>query len=250
MVRVAMDSIIRDRWNGYTYLFGEDERCVVSFDVDACDPANQKPSQLRRVIGFSPEDHIGAQGMPSPASFARLRAIEDAMVEGLRAKKVRCWLIGRQVYRGMRELLFQVDDVKAFGEVYAAVEDHFGGMKLIEHADWGFFNDKIRPDERGFNNIANREVITGLKEAGSDLSAEHTLDHVFIGPSGALEKIATELAGKGFGEGSRHKDSMTISIAAALDDQDYIDGMTMFLRGVAATHGASYDGWGAAVLRP
>ncbi len=246
----APPAIVRDRWNGYTYLFGEGERCVVSFDVTAVDPAAQTPSQLRRVIGFSPEGHISPQGMPSPEAFARLKAIEEALVAELTARKVKSWLVGKQVYRGFRELLFQVDDIAGFAKAYDVVEAKFGGMKLVEHPDWQFFNDKISPGERGRNHIGNREVITGLQKAGSDLAAEHTLDHTFLGPPSALAEIQAELEPDGFVAGAITDRSLTLSVQAPLDDQDAIDGMTMFLRRLADRCGATYDGWGAMVQRP
>ena len=241
--------IVRDVWNGYTYLFGDNDRCVVSFDVAACDPAAQRPSELRRVIGFSPEGHISPQGMPSPQAFARLKAIEDALIQQLRQRNVKAWLVGKQVYRGFRELLFQVDDVDGFAQAYAVVEAEFGGMKLIDHPDWQFFNDKISPGERGHNHIANRQVITALKEAGSDLSAEHTLDHMFLGEAKDLAAIETALAGKGFTNPSRGDGTLTMQLEAPLDDQDMVDAMTMYLRDLATAHNAEYDGWGAMVQR-
>jgi regulator of RNase E activity RraB len=244
-----MAEIVRDRWNGYTYLFGEGERCVVSFDVTACDLAAQVPSQLRRVIGFSPEGHVRRDGMPSPEAFARFKAIEDALLAQLRARKVSAWLVGRQVYRGFRELLFQVDDVDAFAKAYAAVEAEFGGMKLVEHPDWQFFNDKIAPGVRGYNHIGNRQVIQGLKEAGSDLAVEHALEHTFLGDAAALDGVQAALAEKGV-TGTRLDDSLMVTIESPLDDQDEIDAMTMWLRHVADMHGADYDGWGAMVQRP
>lgn len=247
--RSAPPEIVRDGWNGYTYLFGDNERCVVSFDVTACDPAVQKPSQLRRVIGFSPDNQVSPQGMPSPPAFARLKAIEEALIRELTARRVKAWLVGKQVYRGFRELLFQVDDLAGFTKAYAMVEAEFGGMKLVEHPDWKFFNDKISPGERGNNHIANREVIGGLKEAGSDLEAEHTLDHTFIGPANALTAIEIELAEAGFERTGTTERSLTMSVPLHLDDQDALDSMTMWLRKVATTHGASYDGWGAMVVR-
>jgi hypothetical protein len=248
--RSATPEIVRDRWNGYTYLFGDNERCVVSFDVTACEPTAQKPSQLRRVIGFSPEDQISPQGMPLPPAFARLKAIEDALLTELKSRKVKSWLVGKQVYRGFRELLFQVDDLAGFAKAYEAVEAEFGGMKLVEHADWQFFNDKISPGERGHNHIGNREVIGRLKEAGSDLEAEHTLDHTFVGAASALAAIGTELEENGFTRTGTTERSLTMSVPLPLDDQDTVDAMTMWLRTVAAAHGATYDGWGAMVLRP
>lgn len=242
--------IVRDRWNGYTYLFGDNERCVVSFDVTACEPSAQRPSQLRRVIGFSPEGHISPQGMPSPQAFARLKAIEDTLIQQLRQRNVKSWLVGKQVYRGFRELLFQVDDVEGFAKAYATVEAEFGGMKLVDHPDWQFFNDKISPGARGHNHISNREVISALKEAGADLSADHTLDHTFLGNDAALAAIEGKLAAKGFVDPSRHDRSLTMRIDVPLDDQDLLDAMTLYLRELAAAHDAAYDGWGTMPQRP
>jgi hypothetical protein len=241
--------IVRDRWNGYTYLFGDDERCIVAFDVTACDREAQRPSQFRRVIGFSPEGQIGPRGLPSPEAFARLKAIESELVRQLAQRKVRTWLVGRQLYRGFRELLFQVDDLEAFDKVYAAVEAKFGGMKLVEHPDWQFFNDKISPGMRGHNHISNREVISAVKGAGCDLAAEFTLDHTFLGERVALDEIEAILIAKGFESPSRRGRSLTMRIGAPLDDQDTIDAMTLFLRDVAQEHGAAYDGWGTAIPR-
>jgi len=241
--------IVRNRWNGYRYSFGEGERCVVSFDVTACDPAAQRPSQLRRVIGFSPEGHVSPEGMPSPEAFARLKAIEDALIVQLRAHEVDAWLVGKQVYRGFRELIFQVDDLVGFAKAYAAVEAEFGGMDLVEHGDWKFFNDKIRPDARALNQIANRDVIMQLKESGSDLSLEHLIDHTFVGAPAALATLERELATKGFTRPARHGESLTMSQPASLDDQDLIDAITTWLRELAATHRVRYDGWGTMVQR-
>ena len=238
--------IIRDRWNGYQYTFGEGERCVVSFDITACDPTAQRPSQLRRVIGFSPEGHISPSGMPSPEAFARLKAIEQALLAQLRARKIDAWLVGRQVYRGYRELLFQVDDTVGFDTAYAAVEDEFGGMKLVAHPDWQFFNDKIRPDERALNHIANRDLLHELEKAGADLAAEHVLDHTFVG--GDLAGLETELANHGYTRRSR-TDTLTMAKAETLDEQDLIDATTMWLRKIAEVFDASYDGWGTMVNR-
>jgi regulator of RNase E activity RraB len=242
--------IMRGQWNGYAYRFGQGERCIVTFDISACDPANQRPSQLRRVIGFSPENHISPEGIPSPQAFARLKQIEFALLERLDASRVAAWMIGTQVYRGYRELLFQVDDLRGFAKAYEAVEAKFGGMELIEHPDWKFFNDKIRPGVIGQNHIGNRDVITGLKQAGSDLSAEHTLEHLFLGPPAALDAVQRKLASRKFVVEGRGEGALTMTIDEPLDDQDLIDSMTMWLREVAEDAGATYDGWGAMVVRP
>lgn len=239
--------IVRNKWNGYAYRFGEGERCIVSFDVEACDPSEQKPSQLRRVIGFSPEGHVGPSGMPSPQAMERFRAIEDTLVAELTRAKVKCWLIGKQVYRGFRELLFQVDDLAGFARVYAGIEAKFGGTKLVEHADWTFFNDKISPGVRGHNHIGNRSVMMALAEAGSVMSEPHHLDHTFVGPPEALQALVAELP-EDFGEPRLHAKSMTVSHELPLDDQDEVDDLTMFLRNLADEHGVVYDGWGAAVV--
>ncbi len=81
----APPKIVRDQWNGYAYRFGEGERCIVSFDVQACDPSEQKPSQLRRLIGFSPDGQVSPSRSTNAASCS---ALHDPMIVAVTPSRV------------------------------------------------------------------------------------------------------------------------------------------------------------------
>lgn len=240
-----MAPIVRDAWNSYTYRFGEGERCVVSFDVSACEQKNQPPSAGRRVIGFSLPEQIAENGMPSVEAFRRLKAIEGHLVQILEANGVGCWLVGRQVYRGMRELVFQVADVDGFEQAYAAVEAEFGGMALMPYEDWQFYNDTIRPGVIGQNHIANREVLAALKASQSNFGEAHLLEHTFHGPAEALAVLEAGLCHEGFLVTHRTAGSLTLGREECLnpDDQDDLDDLTLALRDRAAALEVDYAGW-------
>lgn len=240
-------------WNGYYYWFGEDERCVVTFHVPACDPRNQQQriSHGRRLIGFSPDQYISPQGMPTGPAFERLKAIETRVGELLAANRVPCWLVGKHVYRGMRELLFQVETphLEAFERVCAQIEEEFGGTKLVPYEGWTFFNDKIRPDADAQSHISNRELLDALKEHGADFGKTHLLDHTFTGQAADLERLRDALSTyEGFRETGSSPGHLTVSSLSPLA-QDEIDSTTRQLRALADELGVKYDGWGTMLDR-
>lgn len=247
-VMAAHPSDSWDRWNGYYYFFGEDQRCVVTFNVAACDPKNQRPSCGRRLIGFSPKEYVSPQGMPVGPAFERLKAIESRASTLLGQNRVACRLVGKHVYHGLRELLFQIEDshVPAFDRVAAQVEDELGGTELVGYEGWQFFNDKIRPNERARAHIANREVLEQLEKHGANFAKPHMLDHTFVGSPEALGEIRRVLLEKGFAERGLTGTSLTVAAEAALD-QDEIDELTARLRAYAGVYEVTYDGWGTMI---
>jgi hypothetical protein len=241
---------MQDVWNGYYYYFGEDERCVVTFNVTACDPANQRASHGGRLIGLTPEEYVSPQGMPSGVAFERLKSIEARTMQLLAERRVPAWLVGKQMYRGMRELLFQLDapHVAAFEAVAAQVEQELGGTKVVPYQGWQFFNDRIRPDESARSHIANRQLLELLEKHGVGKDTPLEVDHTFVGPPAALAAIGHVLAAENF-RGQAGTDSHATFTHTTPLHQDRIDAITMRMREAARDHGATYDGWGAAVPR-
>ena len=123
-------------WNGHYYLFGDGSRCVVTFDVAACEPANQRPSFGRRIVASAPEEQVSAQGMPSAEAYARLKAVEERFVRLIAEARVPAWLVGKRIHHGKRELVFQVDasGVTAFDGLYARVEIELGDGAYLDES--------------------------------------------------------------------------------------------------------------------
>lgn len=235
-------------WNGYYYYFGEGQRCVVSFRASLCEPQNQFPSVGRRLIGFSLEEHIRPDGMPSPEAYARLKAIEDAARAAI-PENLRCVHVGTHVYLGMRELLFQLhpDDVPVFERIAQQIEERFGGTKVVPYEGWQFFNDKIVPNEEARAHIGNRSVLEQLREHGAPMGEARPLDHTFVGPTDALAKVRETLQSDfGVQSPAVAGDSFTVQMTSTLA-QDDVDRITRICRAIAKHHGARYDGWGTMV---
>jgi hypothetical protein len=165
-------------------------------------------------------------------------------------QRLPCWLVGTQVYGGMRELIFQVEEpyVRGFDGICAQINREFGGTELAPYDGWTFFNEKIAPDEDARCHISNRDLLEALKRHGADVSKPHVLDHTFVGAAPGLAQVKQALVAAGFQERGSSASHVTLSASAALD-QDAIDALTARLRGVAKHYGARYDGWGAAFDR-
>jgi len=242
--------IRRDRWNVYTYSYGDGQRCLVRFDIDACDPKNQAQDHTgRRVIAFAPQGEVGPAGLPSESAFAQMRAVEDGLMARLAEAKVACWHVGTQTYNGLRELIFEVADVAAFEAVYSRFAEGRSGLELVPFEGWKFFNDKIRPGVVGVNHISNRGVIEQLRSAGSQLERRHAIDHCFIGEAQALSAVESALGPKGLRRTGAAGESLTMTHEVPLQNQDLIDSITLFMRDTAQGCGARYDGWGAMVVK-
>lgn len=241
--------IRRSEWNGYVYRFGEDQQCLVSFDVQACAPEHQLAQYTgRRVIIFAGNGEVDPSGIPMQPASDRLRGVEDTLLLRLDADGVACWHVGSQTYSGMREVIFEVADVAAFEKTYSAYAGNRSDMKLMAFTGWQFFNEKIHPGVVGHNHISNRGAIESLKRAGSKLESNHSVEHCFLGTAEALTTVESVLFEKGLRRTKRVDESLTMTHSIGLNDQDLIDAITLFMRDSAEECGAQYDGWNAMVV--
>jgi regulator of RNase E activity RraB len=236
-----------ESWNVYYYYFGDGDRCIVKFNVAACDPQNQRPSWGRRVIAFSPVEQVGPDGTPRGPAFERLKEIEDRFIDLLTHWRIPAWLVGTQTYRGMRELVFQVDApyLQSFDLAYGQLAQEHQGTKLTAYEGWSFFNEKIAPGEDAWAHIANRDLLQAARDAGADLEGDNILDHTFVGDPARLARVKDALAANGYAVKTESAGSLTMSKDPLLAlDQDNIDRITAELRQLAKRCGVSYDGWG------
>ena len=243
--------IIPDSWEFYTYTFGEDQRALIRFALDFV--SDERPAGYdhgRRMIIYAHPGQVGPNGLPSGAENRAIGQLEDSLVVKLTRDRVDCKLAAVQTYHGLKDCIFQVSDPRAWDETAQAWIDAQGvdRFERLEYPGWEFFDDKIPPDAYGWNQISNRRVIDALAEAGSDLDAEHPLEHHFIGPPEALAKVRAALEPDGFEPMGEIDDSLTFRRPAMLD-LEAISTMTWGLARLAEDCGASYDGWGTPVIK-
>ena len=73
--------------------------------------------------------------------------MEDQLNEALARAKVVCRFVARLTHGGVRELVFQLEDLKSFGSVLSQWQESIKDYKIEyeRHDGWEFFNDVVRP---------------------------------------------------------------------------------------------------------
>ena len=239
-------AIVGPRWEIYS---SEEEggRRVVTFDLDLANEKTHTPSTCHRVLMRCPVAMVMPTGMLKPEAAVPMRLAEEMLISSLEKAAVRCRLVARTTYAGHREFAFSVEDEGAFTPVVEAWQKkQKWETRVVTHEGWEYFEDAIIPTETGWEQIRNRARVSDLVQAGTDPAAVHVLQHAFAGTPEGLAKIAAELMDGGF-TGRPDASRLVLSQDAALD-VDEISTTTQMLAIVASEHGASYEGWTAAII--
>ena len=238
-------------WDFYVYPYADGQRASITFNVRA-DAEHEHPAYnaCRRVIIYLPHERVYANGLPMPEEYQRSTEDERSLIAELERAGVDCIKVGHMLYGAMRDIVFQVEDTAGFRAVYERWRPtrKQREIELVEKAGWSFFDEKVRPKPVHRKWIANNHVIIELLKAGSDGQRPHSLDHLFLGSAAALDVVERELGGAGFRSQRREPSLLTIVQQLRLDC-DEITTWTLRFESLAENCGASYDGWGAAVIR-
>ncbi|MBN1486777.1 MAG: DUF695 domain-containing protein [Anaerolineae bacterium] len=249
--RKKKHQIVGDSWNMYAYQYGDGNQAVISFDTSlASEEHHEGYNTSMRVIVYIPLECVMANGLPARQALPELDNIEQRLVESLEKGAVDCKLGGRMTYGGMREFVFQVEDIEKFRDSATSLSSSVVDYKveLREQEGWGFFDQKVRPSPVFWQQIKDREVIEQLIQAGSDPQAIHNLEHTFVGDPKILKRLKGELITNGFELVSDAGDTLVMSKGSKLD-LNQVFGLTSKLSGYCRHLGISYDGWGAMVVK-
>lgn len=244
-------SVAEGPWDFYSYGYGEGERATITFNVRADEePVHQGYPACRRVVIYLTPERVYQNGLPTPEELERSTEEERALIAALDRARVDCIKVGHMLYGAMRDIVFQVNDPRAFAETYARWRDQYRdrNIDLVEKEGWSFFDERLRPKPADRKWIANNRVVFQLLQAGSNPRREHALDHTFTGEPAALDAVTAELRGAGFAP-TRPEPVRLVLVQPLPLDADAITLWTMRFEALAAQCGAEYDGWGAAVLR-
>jgi regulator of RNase E activity RraB len=244
--------VVGDSWAVYSYTYGEGMQAVISFDVDrAREEEHQGYGHSIRVIVRIPlVGRVLENGLPVRDELSRLEQFEDGLLKALEKRGVDCRLVGRTTYGGMREFVFQVEDVKGFRESASKLGGLAGDyeIELREEEGWRFFDDKVSPKPVFWQQIGDQAVIRGLIEAGSNPDLPHLLEHVIVGGEDTLLKIRDDLGNNGFKEISLGDGCLVMGRESKLNIAE-VFGVTGRLFDYCRDKGVTYDGWGAAVVK-
>lgn len=244
-------TIVHDRWDQYL-TFASDKPLFVSFDVDSTeqDLSYQLPYCARVIV---PVKQPNQNGGPTGAESERMYGMEDQLCEVLGQANVMCRLVGRLTHDGTREIVFQLANYDSFrppvGWWMQQNSDY--QIDVSEHDGWDFFNETIRPTPRDWQWMWDRDVVNNLLKAGSNPDKPHDIDFTFCGEADALKRVAAQLAKRGYTAGGQlnfASGSFTAVKRLPLD-LETINEETVANVELAETYGATFDGWGAMVVK-
>lgn len=245
-------TVVHDRWDAYP-VDTEQGPMFVLFDVEAAQQQELQaefPCCARIIIPIKEPNHNGG---PQGEERERLDALEDELCGALSQHEVKCRLVGRLTFRGVREIVFQVADYETFrphvGAWLKAQTDY--EIDVSEHEGWEFFFDCLAPSRESWQWIKDRQVVERLMEAGSDPDKPHRLEFVFCGPPPGLRQLAETLAGHGYEPGDAcdfNSGTIILTDELPLDLAAIFDRSLIHLE-LADANGVEYDGWGTYVVK-
>jgi len=246
------EPVIGDDWVFYTFTPGEGARAIIRVDGRlAREEVHQGYPHCRRLVVYIDDPHVLPNGLPVVEELSSLRELDHALAALLSESGVRCQLAGVMLYGGMRDLVFQVEDVEAFErQVAAFIERQHPPQyrfEVLSSEGWDFFDRKVRPTAEHWQQISDQAVIQQLIQAGTDPEADHLLDHTFLGPDHALAGLRDQLGADGFTVSDAAPGRLTMSRPSPLD-LEQIWGLTRRLATFCPRIGVRYDGWGAQVV--
>jgi hypothetical protein len=243
--------IVSDEWNFYM-ADREEVRMFISFD-DAVTHGDPPPGlELCARVILSIKAPNGAGGPVSPEAEL-LWDMQDALTAALEKDRVRCRLVGRLTYEGLRELVFQVHDWDSFrppvGLWMMQHEDY--EIEVSEHEGWDFFDAVIRPRSEDRLFMADRDVVDALVNSGSDPEKEHSLEYFFRGHAEGLTRVARTLQERGYtplGELDFASGEIGLARPMMLELLEIVEESLANHR-LAEEAGVECTGWGAAVVK-
>jgi len=99
------------------------------------------------------------------------------------------------------------------------------------------------------------EVLADLQRHGSDLSAEHTLEHyLYFQDAASASEACAELEADGFkisrsGEAGKPNSFLVLAAISLVPERQHVIALSDQLEALALKFGGEYDGWEAAIVR-
>ena len=129
--------IVHDEWDCYV-VDGDEGPIFISFDVEAA------RKDLRKTLGHCariiiPVKQPNRNSGPTGAESEKLWAMEESLCDTLAQHGVSCRLVGRLTHKGIREIVFQLDDWDSFRPPV--------GLWMSQETDYEVDVEKFLPTE-------------------------------------------------------------------------------------------------------
>ncbi len=199
--------------------------------------------------------HPRADGQSSQDEFARLVAIEDALLAQCRDFGDAVF-VGRNTSSGNRDHYFYTRDPQRFEAGMRAAMAPFAEYEFDVGArpdpGWSTYFDFLLPRPQDMQRILNRRVCEQLQKTGDDLSVRRQIDHqAFFADRTALDVFAAHVRAEGFAIAQTLKPEPGRAEWALgfhrIDPPAAIDDLVLPLVAKLQELGGDYDGWGCSV---
>lgn len=211
-----------DDWNHYRYVYGEGREATIHFDVGcALQPApDTHGTCVRLVVRGDSEGFL--------AHLERTLAPID------------CWFVGEIHYPGTTTFVLQVEAAAAFDAALPVLQQAVETLEVERSAGWGYFDERVCPNEVDWQRIADREQCERLARDGVDLDTVRPVAHGFYADAARLERIEQRLLTEGLTVAERSDERLVMLREHRLCD---VSEVSVALARFARSVGAAYDGW-------
>ncbi|MDX2361238.1 MAG: DUF695 domain-containing protein [Crocinitomicaceae bacterium] len=239
----------RENWGFYTMNYDNGTSALVEFDYDhAVEESHDGYNSCIRVIIHMKAKNVLPTGLPKKEENARVEQMAVGMLNTL--SSVDCRLVVKSLYGAMFDYCFQTNDPALF---LSKINDWITSQKnhkveLIKSKGWDFYDERLRPNARHWQQISDRSVVLRMMNAGSNPEKDHILEHTFIGDDAKLKELSLNLENGGFTVQSTSEGCLVMTKSSKLI-VPLISPLTGKLAGFAESMGVKYDGWGAMIVK-
>ena len=234
------------------------DEAPASFIVDLAAAAHAPLEGLdRRVQIRVPMLNPRDDGLRSAEEAETLAALEDAIVD-LLEPRCAALFVGHLISGGVLHIVCYAASARIADEA-ALLEGLDAGSYEVawiveEDPEWGMYFEFLFPDPLDFQLIQNRRLLKNFSDSGDELEAERTVDHCALFEARAeAERAAQSLGDEGFTVDPLAPDEsghwvLNFHRNERLDE-GRPDAFCLEIIELLEPYEASYDGWGAPLIR-
>jgi len=247
---MSKKQVVSGRWEVFQYRNQQGNMRVISFDFDLAQ--GDRPENLDtcyRVTLHLMVENLQPGGLPVEGMVVQLEEIERDLITSLETAEVNARMVGRMTFEGKREMVFQVEDETHFEKILSIWLIDFPDFRpaFQKEAGWTYYEENLIPTATEWQQVADRQMIEKLLNAGSHPQKAHLLEHALTGPDDALNIMAEELEGGGFQVLHKQNGQLVVQRPSYLNLEE-VSAISGALFRFATDVGVQYEGWGARVV--
>ncbi len=235
-----------DEWEFYSYEYEDNNKtfkALIEFDLKHSNELNHKILQngLRLIMYINPE-YCSDNGLPFKDTALELLSLQKNLIQNITSDSR---FVAKMSYGYIVELVFQTNNVKQLKSELDSFElnERIIKKEFSTYKKWGYFDDRIKPNEIFKQKINERKKIEKLFGSGINKEDIVKLSHTFKGEKENLEIIAEPLKeSEGFKFESIEGNVLTLIQETKLDIETLTE-LNLKIKYFSQEIGVKYLGW-------